>query len=363
MLHQRVLGGLGAVGMSLGALTVGTAHMAHATEAETVCTIRDTGLKEISGIAYSGLHDEVLWVHNDSGGGPRIYALDSDTCTVVATLRITGIEARDFEAMGVGMDERGRSVIWVADIGDNTAERRRVYLHQIVEPSDLVDQKVSAETFAVRYETPADAEAIIVDDTAVWIITKGLAAGTVLQLPLPLSTKDTNRTESVGIEEGLVTDAAMDPLGDRYVVRDYTEARIYSGTPPGTLLTRLPLPDQVQGEAVTWAPDGSALIIASENDDRILRVSLPAEATPPTPPRPPESAEPPAATADPAPTEQGQPTDDSVPPTQTTASAVLDPAEQLGSLSLIALAVSGGVFLVATIGVIGYVLVRDRRRI
>jgi DNA-binding beta-propeller fold protein YncE len=360
--RKRVLGRLVAVGMSLGALTVGTAPMAHATEAQTVCTIRDTGLNEISGMAYSGLHDEVLWVHNDSGGGPRIYALDTNTCNVVATLRITGIEARDFEAMGVGVDERGRSVIWVADIGDNTAERKRVYLHRIVEPSDLVDQKVSAETFAVRYETPADAEAIVVDDTAVWIVTKGLAAGTVEQLTLPLSARSANRAESVGIEEGLVTDAAMDPLGDRYVVRDYTEARIYSGTPPGTLLTRLPLPDQVQGEAVTWTPDGSALIIASENDDRILRVSLPAEATPPTPPTPSESAELQTTTPDPAPTEQAGASDDSVAPAQTTASAVLEPAEQLGSLSLLALAVSGGVFLVATIGVIAYVLVRDRRR-
>lgn len=368
MSHKRVLGRLAAVGVAFGAITFGGTPIAQATEAETVCTISDTGLNEISGMAFSGLHDGVLWVHNDSGGGPRLYALDTTTCDVVATLQIKGIEARDFEAMGVGVDEQGRSLIWVADIGDNTAERKRVYLHQIAEPSDLVDQKVSAQTYAVRYDAPADAEAIILDDTELWIVTKGLAAGTVQHLTLPLTANDTNRTESVGVEEGLVTDAAMAPSGDRYVVRDYTEARIYSGAPPGALITRLPLPDQVQGEAVTWTPDGSALLIASENDDRILRVPLPAQATSPAPS---PTAEPEAVLPESETTGQPDPTrtsssatvaDDTVAPTQTTASAVLDPAEQLGSLSLIAIAVSGGVFLIATIGVVGYILVRDRRR-
>jgi len=263
----------------LGGGLVGTA--AQAVEAETVCTISDERLNEISGIAYSGLHEGVLWVHNDSGGGPRLYALDEATCDVLATLKVKDVEARDFEAMGTGLDELGRPVLWIADIGDNTAERKTVYVHRLPEPTDLKDQKVDADTYAIRYDKPANAEAIVVDDTAMWVITKGLASGTVEQLTLPLKSDGANRTESVGTEEGLVTDAAMSPDGAAYVVRDYTEARIYAGPPPGQLLARQPLPDQVQGEAVAWTPDGSALVIASENDNRILRVALPAAASAP----------------------------------------------------------------------------------
>jgi len=365
--------------LALGASFTSTA--VQATEAETVCTVADDQLTEISGMAFSTLHEGVLWVHNDSGDGPRLYALDTATCEVLATLTIKGIEARDFEAMGTGLDERGRSVIWIADIGDNTAERKKVYLHRLPEPADLSDQNVTAATFAVRYDRPADAEAILIDDSAVWIITKGLAAGTVEQLALPLPGNGPHRTETVGAEEGLVTDAAMSPGGDRYVVRDYTEARIYGGPPPGELVTRLPLPDQIQGEAVAWTPDGLALVIASENDDRILRVALPAVAT--SPPAPDVSDIDGAATTE-EPASEGNgvatpsvsesaPESSSADPTSTgtddtalaapkKVSTVLDPAEQLGSLSLLAIAISGGVFLIASVAVIIVVVVRDRRR-
>ena len=345
---------------------------AAAASATTMCEMTGDDLAEISGIAFSSIHDGVLWAHNDSGGGPRVYALDSSTCEVIATVRLDGIKAVDFEAMAAGIDERGRGVLWIADIGDNTAERKQVFLHRVVEPQDLRDQTVSAETFAVRYDEPADAEALLVGDDALWIITKGLATGSVQELALPLRSDRVNRTEAIGTEEGLVTDAADGPDRRHYVVRDYTEARIYEGAPSGNLVARLPLPDQVQGEAITWTPDGTALVIASENDKRIIRVDLPAQAwatpttdtTPTTEPDPPvtTSEETPAATADeqaPAPNSDASST---APQAQPQATSVLDPAEQLGSLSLAALGISGGVFLISTLVVIVVVVVRERRR-
>ena len=53
--------------------------------------------------------------------------------------------------------------------------------------------------------------------------------------------------------------------------------------------------------------------------------------------------------------------DDSDEAAPTSASSVLDPAEQLGSLSLLAIAISGGVFLIATIAVVAVIWVKDRR--
>lgn len=41
---------------------------------------------------------------------------------------------------------------------------------------------------------------------------------------------------------------------------------------------RISLPNQPLGEAVAWAPDGRALLLASESDDRLLRLPLPQQA-------------------------------------------------------------------------------------
>lgn len=47
------------------------------------------------------------------------------------------------------------------------------------------------------------------------------------------------------------------------------------GTPPGGSPAVIALPAQPQGEAVTWTPDGDALLVASERDDRLMRVPVP----------------------------------------------------------------------------------------
>ena len=65
-----------------------------------------------------------------------------------------------------------------------------------------------------------------------------------------------------------------------YVLRDYVDARIFSGPPPGRELQRITLPVQPQGEAITWSATGDALLIASEGDDRLLRVPIAVEPSP-----------------------------------------------------------------------------------
>ena len=41
-----------------------------------MCRFDDDRLVEISGITWSRRHPGTYWVHNDSGGGPYLYAID-----------------------------------------------------------------------------------------------------------------------------------------------------------------------------------------------------------------------------------------------------------------------------------------------
>lgn len=319
---------------------------AAAADDSVVCRITDKRLTEISGLAYSPRFDGIIWTHNDSGGGPKLYALDAATCEMVAVLTMRGVPAKDIEAIAAGVNVMGERVLWVADIGDNTAARGTVSIYEVREPRTLRSASVAATRYALRYSTPQDAEALMADPAIdqLWLISKGLLGGSVFEVPRPLWPRGVTSVRKVGEELGFVTDAAMSPDGSRYAVRDYTDVRIYRGEPPGKLIADLSLPEQVQGEALTWTPDGRALLVASESDDRLLRVELPQEAWM-------RSALPDSIT---------QPVVDEVAETSPVNTVVV-PADGVGTLAVVALAAGAAVFVIACLVVV-VIVVASRRR-
>lgn len=245
------------------------------------CRFSDERFTEISGMTYSQRHPDVLYLHNDSSGGPLVFAVDARTCRTLATLTISGIEARDLEAIGSGRDERGRPILWLADIGDNRDSWPEVRMHRIREPRRLVDQDLRAMTYRFTYpDRPHNAEAIMTDPASerVWVVTKQSATGRLYELPM-LRRDRVVVARPVQEAGAFVTDASISPDGTRFVVRDYVDAEVSSGLPPGSDPRIVYLPIQLQGEAVTWTTDGSALLVASERDARLLRVAVPRSTT------------------------------------------------------------------------------------
>lgn len=228
-------------------------------------------------MTYSQRHPGVLYLHNDSSGGPVVYAVDARTCRTRATLTIAGIPARDLEGIASGRDPRGRPVLWLADIGDNRDSWPQVQVHRIREPRQLVDQTLRAATYRFTYpDRPHNAEAILADPRSdrVWVVTKQSARGRLYALP-SLRRDRVTVARPVADVGAFVTDGAVSPDGSRYVLRDYVDAEVFQGLPPGRSPSTIYLPVQFQGEAVTWTSDGTALLVASERDDRLLRVELP----------------------------------------------------------------------------------------
>lgn len=242
-----------------------------------VCRFSDSRFTEISGMTYSQRHPGVLYLHNDSSGGPRIFAVDGRTCRTLATLTLAGAQARDFEAIGSGRDAKGRPILWVGDIGDNLDSWSDVRLLRVREPKVLRDRTLKVRTYRFTYEDrPHNAEALLTDprSSRVWVVTKQSARGSVYALPARMSTARVNIARRVGPAGAFITDASVSPDGTRYALRDYVDAEIFSGLPPGRGLGTVYLPIQLQGEAITWTADGSALLVASERDTRLLRVAI-----------------------------------------------------------------------------------------
>ena len=233
------------------------------------------GLVEASGIVMSRTHDRVAWLHNDSSYDPIIYGVNVDSGALVATLRLDGAPARDWEDISLGPCGDGDATcIYVGDIGDNRATHTSVRVHRVPEPATLELDSVtgSFETMRLTYPGgPMDAEAMVVDDAArVWIMGKDPARSLVVMAQFE-DDADVVATEhgelpisALGLMGGLlVTGADWHEASARLIVRGYGQVFELRGEPGdgvGDVVSADPIARrqglELQGEAIAWGPDG-----------------------------------------------------------------------------------------------------------
>jgi hypothetical protein len=227
---------------------------------------------EVSGLALS--RSGVLWAHNDSGDALRVLALDRRG-RLLREVAVTGAEAVDWEDIAA----RNRT-LYVADIGDNLAQRPEVAVYRLPEPGPGVTS-VAAERIALRYTDGAhDAEALLVDPRtgAIVVVTKdvGGASGVYVASDGRLREQATLR---LGIGQ-LITAGDVSGDGRTIVLRSYDRAFVYTrrrGESLARALRRAPcvagadLLDEGQGESLALTRDGRAFYTVPEGPNPLLR--------------------------------------------------------------------------------------------
>ena len=233
-------------------------------------------LPEGSGLAASRRTPDRFWSHNDSGG-PVLFALDGNG-RVTGRLSISGATVEDWEAVAVGPCPSG-SCIYVADIGDNDAERKRITVYRIVEPADASGAAQVDGTFHATYPDGShDAETLLVTpEGRLLIVTKGDTGPVSLyRFPNELRNGATVRLERVGgprgsgapAENERITDGAVSPDGEWVVLRTrhaltfYRAADLLAGN--WREAGRVPLGSvgEPQGEGVTFASNQSLYLMS-----------------------------------------------------------------------------------------------------
>jgi hypothetical protein len=230
----------------------------------------DPEIAESSGLVV--LSSGLVVTTNDSGDGARVFVVNPATGRTVRTPTWDGDPA-DVEALAPAGRAGGQDSVWVADIGDNRHVRDVVSL-TLVPVGDGATQP--ATTYELRYPDGArDAEALVTHPFTgrLFVITKGVFAGEVHEVPWPLAEDRPNRTTAVARVAGIVTDATFLPYGGVVVVRTYARAVAYA-YPEWEAVASWELPDQLQGEGV--AVDGTDLLLSSEGvNAQVLREPLP----------------------------------------------------------------------------------------
>lgn len=185
--------------------------------------IQDKRLDEISGMACSTRLPGVLWVHNDSGDDPRLFAVGPDGETM-GILEITNARARDWEDM-TRFELEGEPWLLIADVGDNDAVRHDITIYLLPEPDPREFETQSTlrvrATSVLRYHYengPRDCEGVAVDvpNRQILLISKRTSPPVLYTLPLDLARDDDDApltarksTPLVGIKPPTPAEAAI----------------------------------------------------------------------------------------------------------------------------------------------------------
>jgi hypothetical protein len=254
----------------------------------------DDALGEVSGMAASRRHPDVLWVENDGGNAPVLHAV-SPRGALLATDPVEGVANTDWEDLAA-FELDGRHYLLIADIGDNGGLRRTLQLHAVEEPASLRDTVLRpAWSVSFRWpDGPRDCEAAFVDAAAgkVLLVSKKRHPPELFEVPLRPVAGTTVVARRIGTLAGVpqadarslkdrprvarlvgqVTSADLSPDGRSLAVLTYQDVLFYPRRKTDSWAQAVarkpriePLPPLLpQAEALAWSTSGAGLYATGE---------------------------------------------------------------------------------------------------
>lgn len=172
---------------------------------------------ETSGLFF---YNGRLWTHNDSGGKPILYALDTTTFEVVQRVTLANAKNKDWE--DVCIDEER---VYVGDFGNNKGKRKnlRIYTFPLSDLPAEGDATITVDSIRFSFgdqtvfehkknENDFDCESLFSAGDYLYMFSKGWATGTtrlyrLSKGPGPQVAEVVNGFDS----RGLITGADYDP--------------------------------------------------------------------------------------------------------------------------------------------------------
>ena len=184
-------------------------------------------VEETSGLFF---YKGKLWTHNDSGGKPILYALDTTSFEVVQRITLANAKNKDWEDVCID-DER----VYVGDFGNNKGKRKnlRVYTFPLNLIPEEGDASITVDSILFSFadqtvfdykkqEHDFDCESMFASDDYLYLFSKGWATGTTRLYRL--SKQPGNQVAEVvnGFDsQGLITGADYDRANGVLVLVGY----------------------------------------------------------------------------------------------------------------------------------------------
>ena len=134
-------------------------------------------IREASGIASSIPLKGFYWTHNDSGNKPEVYLLNNKG-VLVSTIKLEDVSNRDWEDIAEGIGPvKGKSYVYVGDIGDNAGIRKHIRIYRFPEPEKIPGEQetITPDVLTLKFPNgPRDAESLMIDPISkqIYIVSK-----------------------------------------------------------------------------------------------------------------------------------------------------------------------------------------------
>ncbi|MBR3710849.1 MAG: hypothetical protein IKM99_07805 [Bacteroidales bacterium] len=186
-------------------------------------------VRETSGLFF---HNGRLWTHNDSGGKPILYGLDTTTFEVVQQITLVNAKNKDWEDVCTDGER-----VYVGDFGNNKGKRKnlRIYVFPLSAIPDTGNVSIAVDSIRFSFADQTefkhekqkhdyDCESIFATDDFLYLFSKGWATGTTRLYRLSKN-PGTQVAEVVnGFDsQGLITGADFDRESKTLVLVGYVK--------------------------------------------------------------------------------------------------------------------------------------------
>lgn len=253
------------------------------SQPQAVAKIENKQVDEASGLAFSWTNPNILYTHNDSGGDPILYMLDT-LGKDKGKIFLEGVSNRDWEDIAIGLGQNtSESYIYVGEIGDNDAKYSEIRVLRFPEPKSWKEEIiVNPETITLKYPDGAkDAETLMVDPLSgdLFILSKRDSSNTLYTVT---ADKLWKKTGIITMDKVMKLPITMSTAGDisrdgrqiiikNYWVIYYWERKEGESVPEALARDPILLPytPEPQGEAIAFFPNGKGYFTLSEKRLRV----------------------------------------------------------------------------------------------
>lgn len=258
------------------------------SQPSSIATIADDRLTEISGLVSSRSQPGILWMHNDSGDGAMVYAIDL-TGQLLARVQLLDsdgakMDAVDCEDIALGPGLGDGDFLFLADIGDNAASRETIRIYRFPEPhfdaqetGSILQTTAECDVIEAIYpDAPRDAETLLVDPITgdIVVISKDFIRARAYRVPSTADDRFATLEFLFELPWGFITGGDISPDGLSIILRGYWNAEIWKRSADGTdwwsmlaepgCAVSVAAHDEPQGEAIGFSADGTGYFSVSE---------------------------------------------------------------------------------------------------
>ena len=185
---------------------------------------------ETSGLFF---HNGRLWTHNDSGGKPILFALDTTNFQVVQKVTLSNVKNKDWEDVCTDGE-----TVFVGDFGNNKGNRKNLRIYTFPLSSIPAEGDASIQADSIRFSFADqtnfekrkqahdfDCEAIFATKDYLYLLSKGWETGTTRLYRLSKNRREQVAEVVNGFDsQGLITGADYDRENQILVLVGYVKS-------------------------------------------------------------------------------------------------------------------------------------------